>query len=194
MKIGIFSGSFDPIHCGHAMMANYLAQFTELDAVWLMPSPLNPLKATLPPASYHHRFKMCSIVADKCRGVVVSDFESRLEIPSFTNRTLCRLRDEFPGDEFYLVIGSDNWLEFRKWRDWQKIVCEFKIIVYPRPGYEIDDESLPDSLILLRDAPVALISSTFIRRALVEDKNMSYFIDKDVEEYIKDNELYGYEQ
>ena len=190
MKIGVFSGSFDPIHCGHAMAANYLAQYCGLDRVWLMPSPLNPLKCDAPPADVACRLDMCGLVAANCRNVDVSDFEFSLPTPSYTLRTLRALREIFPQHEFRLVIGSDNWLEFDRWRDPDRILDEFGVIIYPRPGYEVKGP-LPKAATLLTDAPTALISSTFIRKAVAEGRNLNYFLDSDVIEYIYSNNLYS---
>lgn len=189
MTIAIFSGSFDPIHCGHAMMANYLAQFSDVDEVWLMPSRLNPLKTDTPPASFADRMKMCRIVADKCSGVKVSDFELRLPSPSYTYDTLSELKNKFPQHCFKLLIGSDNWVLFDKWRNHQKIISEFGLVVYPRPGYEVASP-LPSNVTVLDEAPIALISSTFIREALRQEKNLNFLIDVDVYGYIKQNSLY----
>lgn len=189
MNIGLFSGSFDPIHCGHAMAVNYLVQYGGLDSVWLLPSPLNPLKTEVPPADFRHRFEMCRIVAAKCVGVEVSDFEESLPLPSYTYDTLCRLKMHFPQHKFRLVIGSDNWLLFDKWKNSEKIISEFGLIIYPRPGYSVDGK-LPENVTLLKNAPVALLSSTFIREALKAHKNMNFFLDNDVTEYIQQNKLY----
>lgn len=189
MKIGIFSGSFDPIHIGHAMVANYLSQFCGLDRVWLMPSPLNPLKQDRPPISDRHRLEMCRIVAARCAGVEASDFEFSMPLPSYTWRTLTRLREEYPQHEFSLVIGSDNWLTFDRWRNWQEILDSFGIIIYPRPGYPVEGE-LPPNVRLLGDAPQALVSSTFVRGAIADGKNVNYFLAPEVAEYINKFRLY----
>lgn len=189
VKIGIFSGSFDPIHVGHAMVANFLAQYCGFDAVWLMPSPINPLKQGTSPVSEDLRIEMCRIVAGKCSNVKVSDFEFNLPRPSYTWRTLCELRKSFPEHRFSLVIGSDNWLVFDRWRNHEDIIREFEIIIYPRPGYDVSG-ALPSNVNLLCDAPQALISSTFARQGIREGKNMNYFIDPDVIEFIKVNKLY----
>lgn len=188
MKIGIFGGSFDPIHCGHAMVANYVSQLGELDCVWLMPSPQNPIKQTVV-ADFWHRLNMCRIVASKCHAVEVSDFENKLPAPHYTYETLRALRDSFPQDEFKLIIGSDNWESFRKWRNPDKIIDEFGLIVYMRPGFKVDGQ-LPENVTLINDAPTAFISSTLIRKMLNSDLNLNYLIDSDVMRYIKDNKLY----
>lgn len=190
MEIGIFSGSFDPIHTGHAIVANYLAQYCGLDEVWLMPSPLNPLKQdTRPPADSRHRLEMCRIIADKCGGVRVSDFEMSLPLPSYSWRTLTMLRDAMPEHRFHLVIGSDNWLEFDRWKNHRDIIRNFPVMIYPRPGHEVTG-TLPEGVTLLRDAPQAVMSSTFIRSAIAEGKNLSFFLDDAVAGYIKTHGLY----
>lgn len=189
MKIGVFCGSFDPIHMGHAMVANYLSQFCGLDRVWLMPSPLNPLKQDNPPVADAHRLEMCRLIARKCAAVAASDFEFGLTLPSYTYNTLRRLRESYPEHEFHLVIGSDNWLCFDRWRNRREIQEQFPIIIYPRPGYPVE-EVLPDGVTLLADAPQALISSTFVRKAISEKKNMNFFIAPEVSEYIKKHRLY----
>lgn len=189
MEVGIFGGSFDPIHTGHAMVANYLSQFSILDEVWLMPSPQNPLKHVSKFTTFGHRLVMCRLVSEKCHAVSVSDFESRLSSPFYTYRTLCGLRSEYPECHFKLIIGSDNWLSFERWKDPEKIIEEFGLIIYPRPGYPVSRE-LPRNVIYEADAPVVSVSSTFIRKALAESYNMNYFLDKDVLEYIKVHRLY----
>lgn len=190
MKIGLFSGSFDPIHTGHAIVANYISQYCGLDKVWVMPSPLNPLKVGTSPAEPSDRVKMCELVARKCHNVEVSQVELSLPLPSYTWRTLCHLREKYPEHEFHLIIGSDNWQAFHRWRNYEDILREFSIIIYPRPGYECEDKGLPDGVSLLKDPPQTLISSTFIREAAKEKRNLNYFLDADVIDYIKSRKLY----
>ena len=109
MRIGIYSGSFDPIHTNHAMVANYCAQWGGVDEVWLMVSRLNPLKEGSHPIEDLHRLHMVKLVAEMCRNVKASDFELGLPQPSYTYVTLCRLREQYPEHEFVLIVGSDNW-------------------------------------------------------------------------------------
>lgn len=191
MRTAIFSGSFDPVHIGHAMLANHVAQSGEVDELWLMPSRLNPLKRDSPPAAETHRLAMCRIVAENCTGVRASDFELHMPSPSYTYETLCRLRDEFPDREFVLLVGSDNWLCFDRWRNHEKIIREFGILIYPRPGSDIDAMNLPENVMLLRDVPQALISSTFIRSGLAAGKDMNFLVPDGVLDYIKTTGLYG---
>lgn len=189
MKIGIFGGSFDPIHSGHAMLANYMAQWTDLDEVWLMVSPRNPLKPEGMVASEEQRLDMARLVAGKCRGVVASDFEFSLPRPSYTYLSLCRLREAYPQHQFSLIIGSDNWKIFSSWRNPDRIINEFGVLIYQRPGQEVDEE-LPAGVRLVADAPQQLISSTFIRKSIKENKNLNFFLPPEVFEYIRKNHLY----
>ena len=189
MKIAIYSGSFDPIHTGHAMVANYAAQWGGVDEVWLMVSRRNPLKTDREPTDDNHRLAMAGIVAGKCKGVRVSDFEMHLPYPSYTYVTLCRLREEWPMHDFTLIIGSDNWIEFPRWRDYDKIIEEFGLLIYPRPGWEISG-NLPSGVRVLEEGPTAFISSTFVRGAIAEGRDVDYFVPTEVATYIKEHGLY----
>lgn len=192
MRIGIYSGSFDPIHTGHAMVANYVAQSGGVDEVWLMVSRQNPLKEGRMPAADSHRLAMASIVADQCDRVRVSDFELSLPLPSFTYVTLCKLREKYPQHDFVLIIGSDNWYALDKWRDADKIIKEFGMIIYPRPGYDLPDVLPAGVSAVDKGAPVALVSSTFVRDAVAKGCNVNYFVPCIVADYIKENNLYKF--
>lgn len=193
MKIGIFSGSFDPIHMGHAMIANYMAQACGLDQLWLMVSRRNPLKKDSCPADDLDRLEMVKFVTARNPRLRASAFELPLPEPSFTYRTLTLLSERYPDYEFVLIIGSDNWLKFDLWRDHDRIAGEYRIIVYQRPGFEITDveaAALPSNVTLLRDAPLAEISSTFIRDGIRKGMNLSFLLPDEVLDYIKRRKLY----
>lgn len=187
--IGIYGGSFDPIHTGHAIVAGYMSQFAGLDELWLMVSRRNPLKTDSMPAPDRHRLAMAALVAARCRGVRVSDFEMHLPAPSYTYVTLCRLREQHPDCRFSLVVGSDSWLSFHRWRNAREILEEFGIIVYPRPGYPMPEHT-PPGVALAADAPRMEISSTFIRRQIAEGRDMAFFVPDDVLSYIHRHNLY----
>ncbi len=192
MNIAVYSGSFDPIHTGHAMLASYCAQYCDgVDQVWLMVSPQNPLKPGTTTAGERQRLDMARMVAEGCNGVYASDFETGLPRPSYTYHTLCALRRQMPQHHFRLMIGSDNWLMFQKWKDWENILSEFGLLIYPRPGYPVDTDSLPDNATYLADAPQIELSSTFIREGLRQRLSMNYFLPSSVYKYILDNNLYG---
>lgn len=189
-RTALFGGSFDPVHMGHAMLANFVAGTGLVDEVWFMPGRINPLKSGVPPVEEFHRSEMCRLVAEDCRAASVCDIEFSMPAPSYTSRTLKRLVDLFPGKEFQLLIGSDNWLCFDRWRDHEWICSNFRIIVYPRPGYEIGRLSMPENVSVLKDAPQALISSTFVRDGLAQGRNMNFFVPQKVLNYITKNRLY----
>ncbi len=189
MKIGIFGGSFDPLHTGHAIVANYALQWGDLDEVWIMVSPRNPLKRNIE-ASDRDRLEMARLTFEDTEGIKVSDFEFSLPIPSYTYHTLTQLRKHYPEHQFSLIVGSDNWTIFNQWRDSDKIIKEFGLLIYPRPGYDVEREILPDKVILLEKAPQVVMSSTFVRKALKNNKNLNFFIPREVWSYIEKRKLY----
>ncbi len=190
MKVGIFSGSFDPIHTGHAMVANYAAQWLDLAEVWIMVSRLNPFKSNSLPESDTHRINMAELAVKDTPKVKASDFELGLPLPSYTYLTLSRLRERYPDNEFVLIIGSDNWNNFSKWRNSDDIIREFPIYIYPRPGYPLVKETLPENVKLMENVPLASISSSFIRESVKEGKNLNHFLPEGVFDYILKNSLY----
>lgn len=200
-KIGIYSGSFNPIHRGHTMLAEQIANSGVVDEVWMLVTPLNPLKQNQLMASNQHRLVMAQIAVKNCPKIFASDFEFYLPQPTFTYTTLCSLRQKYPQHKFTLIIGSDNWLIFTKWRNYQEIIEEFGLIIYPRPGFEVELPSLPDNVILFSDAPTADVSSTQIRKRLeiqensIEvksfDKDDHSIIDAGVLTYIRSHHLYN---
>ena len=188
----IYSGSFNPIHTGHALLASWVSKFCpEVDELWLTVTPRNPLKSDGSTVSDEHRLKMAALVADKLPGVKVSDFEFELPKPSYTYRTLCAMAQRWPEKKFRLLIGSDNWLIFNQWRNAAEIIREFGLYIYPRPGYPVDADSLPENVELLAAAPQTDISSTFIRDSLSREIDMNYFLPENVNEYIRQHHLYS---
>jgi len=192
MRIGIYSGSFDPVHTGHAMVANYCAQWGSLDEVWMMVSRLNPLKEGTVPTADLHRLRMTKLVAEQCCGVKASDFELSLPMPSYTYVTLCKLREHYPEHQFVLVVGSDNWANFGRWRDAHKIIKEFGLLIYPRPGYDPPLDP-PAGVEVIDNGPTAYVSSTFIREAVADGANINFFVPSVVARYIREHKLYIHE-
>lgn len=190
MKIGIMGGSYNPIHIGHAIIANYIIQNTCLDKLWLMVSPENPFKSGQKMASDMDRIRMTEMVASRLDNVVTSAFEFSLPRPSYTIDTLNALQSKFPDDEFYLIIGADNWAAFDRWRNHQEIIEKFHLFVYPRRGYEVVIPQDVANKVELVDAPFIEVSSTKIREQLGEYKNMCFYLPEDVYEYIVKKHLY----
>lgn len=190
-RTGLFGGSFDPIHTGHAMVANFVAQCGLVDEVWLMPGRVNPLKCATPPAPDVHRLEMCRLVAEDCINTKVTDVELSLPTPSFTAQTVRHLLNVSPDRKFVLLIGADNWLCFDRWREHDWLLEHLDVIIYPRPGYPVDRDSLPDHVTLIDDAPQVLMSSTFARAGMAKGINMNFFLPSKVIKYISNHQLYG---
>ena len=152
-KTGIFGGSFNPIHCGHIALAKEILRQTELDEIWLMVSPQNPLKQQDDLLDDHLRFELAQKALADVEGIKASDYEFRLPKPSYTWHTLQRLRQDFPNREFVLVIGGDNWQHFQRWYHWKDILRQHQVVVYPREGQAgtIQAELLPVSSTEIRE-------------------------------------------
>ncbi len=191
MKIGVFSGSFNPIHTGHLIIANYLCEFEGLDEIWFIVSPQNPSKSRDSLLDDSHRIAMVKKAIQGNRKFKYCDIESTLPLPSYTIRTLNTLSENYPQNEFCLIIGADNWLIFDRWKDYQKILDNYSIYIYPRLGYEIDPKrSLTGKNIQITRSPIIEISSTFIREGISKGKNMNYYMPSSVYRYILSNTLY----
>lgn len=186
--IGILGGSFNPIHIGHLMLAAYLTQWNYVDKIWLTLSPLNPLKDASGLLPDMKRLDMISIAIRGAKDIDVCDIELSMPRPSYTINTLDLLARRYPSKHFKLIIGSDNWRIFDKWRDYQRIIDDYGVIVYPRPGYPIDPVSVDG--MYAAEAPIADISSTFIRSAISKGKDMTCFLPQGVFKYISENGLY----
>lgn len=186
--IGIFGGSFNPVHQGHMMLASYLTQWGYVDQVWLTLSPLNPLKNASDLLPDTKRLAMLTIAARGAQNIDICDIELSMPRPSYTINTLDLLAERYPDKRFKLVIGSDNWHIFDRWRDAQRILDDYGVIAYLRPGYPIEKRAIEGLEVV--DAPMAHVSSTFIRDAIAKGRNMNYFLPAGVYKYIVDNKLY----
>lgn len=192
MRVGIYGGSFNPIHKGHTHLAQAMMEQNLVDELWLLVSPLNPLKQDVSTdiAEYEHRLNMAHLATKGLSGVKVSDFERHLPVPSYTINTLHALSKAFPQHSFSLVIGADNWERFPHWYHAKEIVETYSIYIYRRPDCFVDETSLPPTVKVV-DAPLYDISSTQIREAVRQKESLSPYVDCRVEQYIKDNRLYS---
>ena len=189
-RIGIFGGSFNPIHVGHALIASYIVESGAIDTLWLMVSPQNPLKENSGLASDYDRLRMTELVSRRIENVTTSAFEFDLPKPSYTIDTLNALQAKFPDDEFYLVIGADNWCLFDKWKNGEEIIAKYHILIYPRRGYDIVIPENYSDRVKIVDAPLIEVSSTQIRERLAQMKSVSFYVPETVEKYIVENKLY----
>ena len=186
--IGILGGSFNPVHIGHLMVATYLQQWGYVDKVWLTLSPRNPLKDARGLIPDMRRLTMLNMATRGFAGIETCDIELSMPRPSYTINTLDTLACRYPTKHFKLIIGSDNWAIFDKWRDSQRILDEYGVLVYPRLGSPVENRSI-DGMEYV-NAPIVDISSTFVRSAIADGKNMSYFVPQGVYKYLMDNKLY----
>ena len=191
MKIGIFGGSFNPIHSGHAIIAHHIISSGAVDRLWLMVSPVNPLKVGLEQqVADTNRLRMVEMVTRPLENVETSAFEFTMPKPSYTIDTLNALQAKFPDDEFYLVTGADNWVIFERWRNSEEILAKYHLLVYPRLGYDVViPEELRDRVTLV-DAPIIELSSTAVRERLAQGLSARYYVPDEVLSYIERKGLY----
>jgi nicotinate-nucleotide adenylyltransferase len=194
-KIGLYFGSFNPIHIGHIAIAGYLTEFSDLDQVWFVVSPHNPLKkkeTLLPDRQRLHMTQLAIGDSDKLKA---SDIEFKLPIPSYTIDTLAYLKERHPSKEFSIVMGEDNLYTLHKWKNIYPLVNNYRIYVYPRvdshkPASAVLDQILSAADVQKMKAPRMEISSTFIRAGIKAGKDMSYFIPSATWQYIKEMHFY----
>lgn len=189
MKIGLFFGSFNPVHTGHMIIANIMAEHTDLRQVWFVVSPQNPFKSNKSLLHEHDRYAMVEqAIYDNYR-LRVTDIEFHMPRPSYTVDTLAYLSDKHPDHDFKLIIGEDNLKSFPKWKNHQVILEEYGLYIYPRPGSVFSEISNHSNVRLVK-APLLDISATFIRRCLKEGKSIKYLVPEPVEVFIKSNKLF----
>lgn len=193
MKIGIYSGSFNPVHIGHVILGSYIVDFTDIDEVWYVVSPQNPLKSSSELLDEHERLAMVDIALSPYPNLVASDFEFHLKRPSYTIDSLYALRTRYPEHEFYLIIGADNWCDFAKWKNYETLLSEFPILIFPRMGFQLNETvncHLPNQGIEVLNSPIIEISSSFIRYVLNSNKCSKPYLPTEVYTYIMQHGLY----
>lgn len=183
MHIGLFFGSFNPIHIGHMALANYMLSFTDMDEVWLVVSPQNPLKNKSGLLNQNHRLMLVNAAVDDHSKIKSSNIEFSLSQPSYTIHTLAHLKEKYPQHRFSLIMGQDNLQSFHKWKNYEEILRSFHIYVYPRPNCEASEFDYHPH-VHLTQAPMIDISSTFIRNAIKDKKDVRYFLPQKVWEEI----------
>jgi nicotinate-nucleotide adenylyltransferase len=194
-KIGLYFGSFNPVHIGHIAIAGYMTEFSDLAQVWFVVSPHNPLKKKETLLADHHRLYMTQLALGDSDKLKASDIEFRMALPSYTIDTLTYLQEKHPKYEFCLVMGEDNLFTLHKWKNAEELVSKYPIYYYPRPetvkpSSPILDHILTVAKIFRADAPRMDISGTFIRDGIKHGRDMSYFLPTLVWKYIKEMHFY----
>jgi nicotinate-nucleotide adenylyltransferase len=189
MKIGLFFGSFNPVHNGHMVIANYLAEYTDLDQVWMVVSPHNPLKPAGSLLNDYQRLQLVETAIGSYRKIKISKIEFGLPKPSYTINTLVHLQEKFPEHAFILIMGSDNLHTFHKWKNYEQILEHYEIYTYPRPGFDGGDFK-EHAKVKFIPAPLMEISSTFIRNAIKEGKDVRFMLPEKVYDHIDEMNFY----
>ena len=194
MKIGLFFGTFNPIHVGHLIIANHMAQHPSIDQVWLVLTPHNPHKEKSTLLADYLRLDMVRDAIYDRPQLKVSDIEFHLSKPNYTISTLTHLLEKYPNDEFSLLLGADNLRSFQKWYNWEQILAHHKLYVYPRiaeAALKLSDElSKHPNIELVNDVPILGISASFVRSQLAAGKDCSFLLTEPVLKYISERGLY----
>jgi nicotinate-nucleotide adenylyltransferase len=189
MKIGLFFGSFNPIHIGHMAIANYMVEFTDLDKLWFIVSPHNPLKAKTSLLADYHRLEMVNRAIENDLRFSVSNIEFSLPQPSYTINTLSYITEKYPQYQFVIIMGSDGLETFHKWKNYEQIIANYPRYIYPRPETpNILLENIENAKVV--NAPLMEISSSFIRESIKSKKDIRHFLPMPVWNYIDEMNFY----
>lgn len=191
MTVGLYFGTFNPIHVGHLIIANHMAEFSELDQVWIVVTPHNPHKEKRTLLDDYTRLEMVRLATEEYPKIRPSDIEFKLPQPNFTVNTLAHLQEKFPQHEFALIMGEDNLKSLHKWKNYGVILERHKIYYYPRISAGIAETEIASHPNISRvDAPVIELSSTFIRDNIKSGKNIRPMLPEKVWRYVDENNLY----
>jgi nicotinate-nucleotide adenylyltransferase len=191
MKIGLYFGTFNPIHIGHLIIANHFAEYSGLDQIWMVVTPHNPLKNKQTLLDDYQRLQLVFLATEDYPKIKPSDIEFKLSQPNYTVNTLAHLQDKFPEHEFSLIMGEDNLKSLHKWKNQEVILQNHEIYVYPRISSELENSIYKTNpKVHIIDAPIVEISSTFIRENIKNKKNVRPLLPEKVWEYIDHNNLY----
>jgi nicotinate-nucleotide adenylyltransferase len=191
MKIGLYFGTFNPIHMGHLIIANHFAEHTSLEQIWMVVTPHNPLKKKETLLDDYQRLQLVTLATEDYPKIKASDIEFKLSQPNYTVNTLAHLQDKFPQHEFSLIMGEDNLKSLQKWKNYEVILQNHEVYVYPRISLGAENLTFKDNpKIHFVTAPIVEISSTFIRGNIKKNKNVQPLLPSKVWEYIDHNNLY----
>lgn len=201
-KVGLYFGSFNPVHVGHLAIASFMVQNSDLDEIWMVVSPQNPHKKKASLLEDYHRMALMKIALEDDLKIKASDIEFGLPVPSYTSKTLAHLEEAYPDYSFALIMGEDNIRTLHKWYNYEHILNNYKIYVYPRPlvsdeieAYQSQDKGRDEvvnhaNVAWVKGVPVMHISSSFIRAAIKEGKDVRYLLTSEVFKYIDEMNFY----
>lgn len=190
MKTGLFFGSFNPIHLGHLIVANYMVEYSGIDELWFIISPHNPLKNTKNLLDEYERLDLLKLAIADNPKLVVNDIEFSLPRPSYTIDTLKYLEEQFPYREWVLVMGTDTVKTLPKWKNYEQLISDYKIYAYSRPGFELGEEEVFPNLHWFKNVPLVEVSATFIRHAIEKGKSIKYLVQDSVIKKIEESGQY----
>lgn len=186
MKVGLYFGTFNPIHTGHLILANHMLHYTDLDEVWLVVTPHNPHKKKQTLLDNYHRLEMVYKATEDFEGLRPTDIEFKLKQPNYTVDTLVHISEKYPSHDFSIIMGEDNLKSFHKWKNYDVILEDYQVYVYPRTGdfFKEENNLSEHAKVTVVEAPLVEISSTFIRNAIKEAKCVKHLLSRKVWDYI----------
>ena len=190
LKIGLYFGSYNPIHIGHLAIANYIVEYAGMNQLWFVVSPQNPFKRKENLLADYHRLELVTRAIDNDDRFRASNIEFNLPKPSYTIDTLTYLQERHPDYSFVILMGSDNLENFHKWKNFEMILENYGVIVYPRPGFDKSQIPVRKNITVAEDVPLMEISSTFIRDAIKTGKDIRYFMPQKAWEYLDEMNFY----
>lgn len=190
MNIGLYFGSFNPVHNGHLIIANFIANYTTLDRIWFVVSPQSPFKQQKSLLNENHRKHMIDLAIQGENKLRTSNIEFKLPKPSYTVETLLYLNEEYPQHEFSIILGSDSFQNVKKWKNADHLLNNYSFYIYKRPGFEVESGMLNERRIVVK-APLLEISSTEIRKMIKGKKSIRYFVPDVVKEEIENQQYYS---
>ena len=185
MTVGLFFGSFNPVHNGHLIIANHILNESELDKIWFVVSPQNPFKQARTLLNNYDRLHLINKATENDPRMKSSDAEFKLAKPSYTINTLSYLKEKYPTYQFVIIMGSDSFQNLNKWKDYEAIINRFQLFIYKRPGFEIVNNI--NANIITMDAPLLDISATYIRELVKQNKSIKYLVPENIEAEIEKN-------
>lgn len=189
MKIGLYFGSFNPIHTGHLIIAEHVLNYADVDRVWLVISPQNPLKPSASLLGEYDRLHLVNLAIENSSRLKAVDVEFRLPKPSYTITTLTYLTEKYPTDDFTVILGSDSFNNLPKWRNYEQLIRDYSFLIYLRPGFPVKDIE-PGINASILQAPMLDISASFIRNNIHQDKSIRFLVPDIVFDYIQMNNYY----